>query len=93
MGNIFTFSVCVFFSPSSCPQAQAAWLHLPSAAPSSSAPAPLGQPAASDEDLGASLGTRGAALAGPDAAGSHRSGWLRGNVGMFKLTENYRQLF
>lgn len=61
--------MCVFLLPSSCSLVPAVWPHWLSAAPSSSAPAPPAQPAASAVAHGASVGRRGAAPAGPDAAG------------------------
>lgn len=70
----------VFSLPSSCSPALAVWLHWPFAAPSFSAPAPPVRPAASVAAPVASVEPRGAALADPDAADSHSSGWLKGNI-------------
>lgn len=70
----------VFSSPFSCSPAPAVWPRWPSAAPSSSAPAPPGRPPASVAARAACVGPLGAALAGPDAAESGSSGWLEGSV-------------
>lgn len=82
----------LFSSPFSCSPARAVWLHWPFAAPPSSAPAPPVRPAASVAAPVASVEPRGAAPAGPDAADSHTSGWLKGNIKSIRFHSKLRVL-